>query len=44
MFRSFDHHQAVNVFNNVILARNRQLPDNDRMIETCRSIFKKVLI
>jgi hypothetical protein len=30
----------VNVFNNVILARNRQLPDDDRMIETCRSIFK----
>ena len=26
--------------NNVILARNRQLPDDDRMIETCRSIFK----
>ena len=51
MFRSFDHHQgavcsllkenqAVNVFNNVILARNRQLPDDDRMIETCRSICK----
>ena len=32
--------QAVNVFNNVNLARNRQLPDDDRMIETCRSIFK----
>ena len=32
--------QAVNVFNNVILARNIQLPDDDRMIETCRSIFK----
>ena len=31
---------TVNVFNNVILARNRQLPDDDRMIETCRSIFK----
>jgi len=30
----------VNVFNNVILARNRQLPDDDRMIETYRSIFK----
>ena len=31
----------MNVFNNVILARNRQLPDNDdRMIETCRSNFK----
>jgi len=31
----------VNVFNNVILARTRQLPDDDhRMIETCRSIFK----
>ena len=30
----------MNVFNNVILARNRQLPDDDRMIETCRSIFK----
>ena len=30
----------TNVFNNVILARNRQLPDDDRMIETCRSIFK----
>jgi hypothetical protein len=28
-------------FNNVILTRNRQLPDDDRMIETCRSIFKK---
>ena len=24
----------------VILARNRQLPDDDRMIEICRSIFK----
>ena len=31
---------AVNVFNNVILARNIQLPDDDRMTETCRSIFK----
>ena len=31
---------SVNVFNNVILARNRQLPDDDRMIETCRGIFK----
>ena len=31
---------AMNFFNNVILARNRQLPDDDRMIETCRSIFK----
>ena len=30
----------MNIFNNVILARNRQLPDDDRMIETCRSIFK----
>jgi len=30
----------VNVFNNVILARNRQLPDDDRMIETCRKNFK----
>jgi len=30
----------VNIFNNVILARNRQLPDDDRMIETSRSIFK----
>jgi len=30
----------VNVFNNAILARNRQLPDDDRLIETCRSIFK----
>ena len=30
----------MNVFNNVILARNRQLPDDDRMIEICRSIFK----
>ena len=30
----------MNVFNNAILARNRQLPDDDRMIETCRSIFK----
>ena len=30
----------MNVFNNVILARNRQIPDDDRMIETCRSIFK----
>ena len=26
--------------NNVILTRNRQLPDDDRMTETCRSIFK----
>jgi len=34
----------VNVFNNVILARNRQLPDDDRMIETCRSIFKSLNI
>ena len=33
----------VNVFNYVILARNRQLPDDDRMIETCRRILKKVL-
>jgi len=32
--------QLLNVFNNVILARNRQLPDDYRMIETCRSIFK----
>jgi len=31
---------AVNIFNNVILARNRQLLDDDRMTETCRSIFK----
>ena len=30
----------MNVFNNVLLARNRQLPDVGRMIETCRSIFK----
>ena len=30
----------MNVFSNVILARNRQLLDDDRMIETCRSIFK----
>ena len=30
----------MNVFNNVILARNRQLPDDDRMNETRRSIFK----
>jgi len=30
----------MNVFNNVILARNRQLRDDDRMIETCWSIFK----
>ena len=30
----------MNVFNSVILARNRQLPDDDRMMETCRSIFK----
>jgi hypothetical protein len=34
----------VNAFNNVILARNRQLPDDDRMIETCRSIFKKKVL
>ena len=40
------HHQIIirkpssDVFNNVILARNRQLPDDNRMIETCRSIFK----
>jgi len=48
MFQSFDHHQgavcslleAVNVFNNVILSTNRQLPDDDRMNETCQSIFK----
>ena len=31
---------TLNIFNNVILARNRHLPDDDRMIETCRSIFK----
>ena len=30
----------MNVFNNVILERNRQLPDDDRMVETCRIIFK----
>ena len=30
----------MNVFNSIILARNRQLPDDDRMIETCRSFFK----
>ena len=30
----------MNVFSNVILARTRQLPDDDRMIEICRSIFK----
>ena len=30
----------MNVFNNAILARNRQLPDDDQMIETCRNIFK----
>ena len=30
----------MNVSNNVILARNRQLPDDDRMIETCWSICK----
>ena len=30
----------MNVFNNIILARNRQLPDDDRMIETCQSILK----
>jgi len=34
----------VNVFNNVILARNRQLPDDDRMLETCRSIFKSFYV
>jgi hypothetical protein len=28
------------VFNNVILARNRQLPDDDRMLKTYQSIFK----
>ena len=32
------------VFNNVILARNRQLPDDDRMIETRRSTFKSVKV
>ena len=35
-----EENQAVNIFNNVILARNRQLAEDDRMIETCRSIFK----
>jgi len=30
----------VNVSNNAILARNRQLPDDDRMIEICQSILK----
>ena len=30
----------MNIFNNVNLARTSQLPDDDRMIETCRSIFK----
>jgi len=29
------------IFINVILARNRQLPDDDRMIETRRSISKR---
>ena len=32
----------MNVFNNVILARNSQLPDDDRMIEICRSICKSI--
>ena len=30
----------MNIFNNVILAMNRQLPDDDQMIETCWSIFR----
>ena len=30
----------MSVFNNIILARNRELADDDRMIETCQSIFK----
>jgi len=45
MFRSFDHHQGavcslLKLHYNVILARN----DDDRKIETCRSIFKKILM
>ena len=40
MFRSFDHHQGAALFLAKIQARNRQLPDDDRMIETCWSIFK----
>ena len=43
MSEHFKKNQAVNVFNNVILARNRQLPDDDRMIETCRSILKGLI-
>ena len=38
------HHQTIirksSSEYNVILARNKQLPDDDRMIETCRSIFE----
>jgi len=33
--------KPFSLFNNVILARNRQLPDDDGMIETCWSIFKR---
>ena len=32
--------QVVDVVNNVVLTRNRQFPDEDRMVETYRSIFK----
>ena len=32
--------KTFTLFNNVILASSRQLPDDDRMTETCRSVFK----
>jgi len=38
------HVSIIRSARNVILARNGQLPDDDRMIETCQSIFKKVLM
>ena len=38
--KSLQENQALNVFNNVILTRNRQLPDDDRMIDTRWRIFK----
>ena len=30
----------MNIFNNVFLARNRQLPDDDRMIEPVGEFLK----
>jgi len=37
---------CLNVFNNVILTRNRQLPDDDRMIETHQAVnvFNNIIL